>query len=311
MPTNQSELSKSTFGVKQPKGFPGLPAGWVSEWETFKSADGQAQLFSITHHREPWVGPRALVIVHGMFEHAGRYQHVPYYVQEVVDAVHCIDLQGHGRSEGIRGHIENFDFLRDDVALAVKRLDEKLKKRFGKSEIHLLGHSMGGMIVLRTLLAHPDLPLRSVSVSSPCLGVKVKVPAVKKAAAHVLKNIWGSLQLSAVLDAGLISHDPAVVETYVSDRLVHNKMTPKFFTLMTAAMENTVKHDTLTQVPLQFLVPLEDGVVDPEVELSFFKKLKDEKKRLKTYPGFFHEGLNEIGKEKMFADLVSWIRANP
>src|SRR5690349_9727169 len=75
-------------GTLLPKGFPPLPADWISEWETFPASDGALQLFGVLHHPEKWSGPRAVVVVHGFGEHGGRYLHVPHYLRDATDAVY-------------------------------------------------------------------------------------------------------------------------------------------------------------------------------------------------------------------------------
>ncbi len=295
-------------GAIQPRGFPGLPKGWVSEWETFASTDGKLQLFMVSHHPEAWKSHRVLFVLHGMGEHGGRYLHVPHYVQNEVGAVFCLDNRGHGRSEGLRGHAENFDLYVEDAVLAIRRVENQLRKRFGKSEIHVLAHSMGGLIMLRTLFRHPELKLASVTVSAPLLGVKVPLAASKRVAAHLLAHIWGSLQMSSEVDASLLSHDKEVGKAYVSDRLVHRKGTPKMYTQLMASISDTLSRDSGIEVPLQMIVPLQDRIVDSEATLKFFRALKLREKQLKTYPGFYHESLNELGKEQPFEDIRTWIK---
>jgi alpha-beta hydrolase superfamily lysophospholipase len=294
-------------GSVQPKNFPDLPADWVSEWETFPSSDGKLQLYSVTHHAKEWKGHRVLVVLHGLGEHGGRYLHCPHFVKSAVDAVFCLDHRGHGRSEGLRGHVDQFDLYVDDVALAIARLEEQLQKRFGASEIHLLGHSMGGLIALRTLFKH-HLPIASATISAPLLGIKVHTPLVKKCLGIALSRIWGSLHMATELDASTLSHDQDVVKAYLSDRLVHNKVTPRFFTELQQAMADTLKRESGMNYPVQMMIPLQDQIVDPDAGLQFFRALKLRDKLLKTYPDFFHESLNEIGKEQVFEDLVSWIK---
>lgn len=294
----------------QPQGFPGLPAGWTTDWETLPGADGKTKLFNVTFRRESGLTPRALFVIHGFGEHIGRYLHVPHYLQNVVDSVHGLDMRGHGRSEGLRGHIERFDDMVDDCVSAILRLDQQLKKKFGRSEIHLLGHSMGGHLALRALFLNPELPVVTANISAPFLGIKAKVPVSKKVAARALSRVWGTLQMDTNLKADNLSHDKAVPEAYLADRLVHGKMTPRFYTELQAAMSDTMRRTTGINHPLQMLLPMQDSVVDPEKSLHFFRELKTREKRLKTYPGFYHEPMNEVGKEKVFEDLCDWISSH-
>ena len=310
MAVNAVIPAKNYQGSLQPKSFPGLPNGWTTEWETFPAADGKLQLFLVSHHPEKWTSPRALIILHGLGEHGGRYLHFPHFLESEVGSVFMLDHRGHGRSEGIRGHAENFDTFADDAAAAIRRVDELLRKRFGRSEIHLFAHSMGGLVALRTLLLHPGLPIESASICAPLLGVKVQLPLFKRAGAYALARLWGSLHMSNELDPKLISHDSEVVEAYVQDRLVHSKGTPRFYVEMKRAIADTLKRDSGIDVPIQFLIPMQDQIVDPEAALKFFRALKLREKRLRTYPGFYHEAFNEIGKEQAFEDLRSWIHSH-
>lgn len=297
-------------GILQPRGFPALPRGWSSEWETFLSADGKVQLFGVLHSRSAGPVRRVLVVSHGLGEHGGRYLHFPHFLEKHVDAVYCLDHRGHGRSEGLRGHVERFDLFSDDLALAIRRLGERLTKLHGAVEIHLVGHSLGGLIALRALLADTKLAVRSVALSAPLLGIRVEVPAIKKMLAGTLSRVWGSLQMLNELDARELSHDPAVVEAYLADRLVHKKITPRLYTQMVATYEVARRRDSGLAAPLLMLIPEEDRITDSGAAMNFFRGLKHRAKELKTYPGFYHEAFNETGKEKVFEDLAGWINRN-
>jgi len=301
------------LGMIQPRDFPSLPSGWTSEWETFPSAEGlggiKLRLFGVLHHPEgdAWKSPRALIVVHGIGEHSGRYLHFPHYVQSAVDAVYSYDHRGHGRSEGLQGHVDQFDFFAEDLKVAIRRLDEKLRARFGRSEISIFAHSLGGLITLRALFSDPHLPIVSAALSAPLLGMKVQVPMVKKTAAKLLSKVWGNLQMVTEIDPKLLSHDQEVVQAYSTDRLVHKKVTPRLFTEMTRAMEETRRRETGWEYPVLMQLPEEDQVTDTEAASRFFRSLKQRDKLLKTYPGFFHESFNEVRKELPFEDLVSWL----
>jgi lysophospholipase len=299
-------------GVRQPAGFPPLPRGWKTEWETLAAADG-IKLFT-AFHTQGKGGPRNLVILHGYGEHGGRYLHAPHYVADSVQGVYCPDHRGHGRSGGIRGHVEKFDDYARDAAQLIRHLDAEIKKRHGSSEIHLLGHSMGGTIAIRTLFLYPDLPIQSASISAPLLGVRVPVPPLKKMAGRVLAKIWGSVQLENGIDVTRLSHDVAVQEAYLQDRLVHTKVTPRFFEELEWAMADTLSRTSGITVPMQFLIPLADQVVDPDAAERFARGLEHKRKRIRTYAGCRHEPFNEscaeFRKETAFADVADWIQNN-
>src|SRR5271155_2712257 len=98
-----------TNGVIQPAGFPPIPQDWTTRIETYPSYDDQLRLFSAIHQRKTLpTGKkplRVLAIAHGIGEHGGRYLHFPHYLADTVDVVFCPDHRGHGRSEGLRGHV--------------------------------------------------------------------------------------------------------------------------------------------------------------------------------------------------------------
>lgn len=301
------QLSDSLKSVWiQPTGFPPLPQGWVSEWETLE-VEG-SKLFSVLHHAEPMGNGRVLVIAHGHGEHGGRYLHVPHYLKSVVSAVSITDHRGHGRSEGLRGHAETFDQYAVDFAAAIRRTESIVRERVGKCELHILGHSLGGHIALRTLFLFPDLKIASATISAPFLAVYGKVPAIKSLASRALSRIWGDLEIATGLDAGRVSHDPEVVSAYQKDRLVHDKITPRIWENMKLTWRDTLSRTGGIDVPTQFLIPLADEIVDSEVSLAFAERLDIPSKRICRYEGFFHESLNEVGKDKAFEDIAAWIQ---
>ncbi|MBC7693761.1 MAG: lysophospholipase [Methylotenera sp.] len=309
--------SREPAGILQPAGFPGLPAGWTTKWETFPDSDGTCTLFATQYQREDLKSlksVRALIVLHGLGEHGGRYMHLPHYLKDTVDLIYCHDHRGHGRSQGPRGHIERFDAFAEDAGAVIRRLSDQLAREHAKSEVHLLGHSMGGLIALRVGILSPELPIASLIVTAPLLAVKAQVPALKKAAAALLTHVWGSLALDTGFDPSVLSRDKNVVDAYVSDRLVHGKMTSVFYSQMNAAMAATLAAVTSgnceIKPPIEILVPLDDGLVDADKALFFSEGLKHTDKRLKVYEGFKHEIMNELGKEQVFEDIAEWITSH-
>ena len=140
------------------------------------------------------------------------------------------------------------------------------------------------------------------------IDVKFPVPPVKKMAASILKSLWGTLQLPTGLPAEAISRIPEEVRLYKEDRLNHDRMTPRFFESLQASMAMVRSKVTARDVPIQMLVPLADGVVSPDAEVSYYHQLKQHDKRLKTYDGGFHEAMNDLNRDEFFRDVADWIR---
>jgi len=251
---------------------------------------------------------RILFVFHGQGEHCGRYQHFPHYLSNVVDVIATMDHRGHGRSEGVRGHVDRFDQYVRDARSFVERTVNEWSDGGAKLEINLFGHSMGGLISLLLLQDSPPIPFKCATLSAPLMGLKFPVPLPKQAAGHVLSRIFGSLQMDTGLDSRLVSHDAEVVSTYQSDSLVHGKATARFFTEMLGAMKRARSRTSDISVPIDFIIPLDDGLVDSDATQDYANRLEQEGKHVQTFPGFFHESFNELEKEKAFAELSRWIQ---
>jgi len=296
-------FERNYYGVKQPAGFPGLPDGWYTEWETRVAADGKTKLFALVHQKKNTPVKNVLVLVHGFSEHSGRYLHFPHFLDAShagIDALYSYDQRGHGRSEGLRGDAESFDALADDLAGIVRHVETK----FPGAGVHLYGHSLGGHVALRLGFLHEGLPLKTFQVSAPYLAL-FKEPALPlKMAASLLSKTWSTLSLGTDVDASVLSRDERVVENYGADRLNHGRMTPRFYTSMSAAQRDTLHRTSGFHYPLAVHLPLADGLVKSATTREFYDRLENPLgKQLFEYRDFRHEPGNEIGKEQFFENL--------
>jgi lysophospholipase len=289
--------------------FPKLPENWSEEF--ISVLDGQVQI-RIYRSKDLSQG-RLLFLVHGQSEQGDRYEHFPHYLNGTVDAIACVDLPGHGKSLGVRGHIENFDVYQNAVLTAFKASTEWMKKQSGQCEAHWFGHSLGGLITLRALAAETNLDLKSVTVSAPLLDLALPVPKLKSFFGQLIEPVWGSLRLGNELHGDLVSHDPSVGAESLRNVLNHQSVTPRFFVHMMKEMPAIRNYKGPFAYPILFIVPLADQIVSWKAIYQFFAdlKMKDGKvKILISFPNFAHESFNEIGKERAFNALSEWLTQN-
>lgn len=290
-----------------PNHFPKLPNDWEAVRSEIKSPlDGTA--IAVTAWKKKNSDYKnVLQLSHGLGEHSARYIHFPHYLSGSLDAIVTWDHRGHGLSKGKKGDIPSFHaFLADTKEVRKTKVDAW----FPNAAVHLFGHSMGGLIALRTVQSFPELKWASLTVSAPLIAMKIEVPWIKKQAGILLKNVLGGLALPSGLNAAHISHDPEVVRGYETDPLNHDKVTPRLFNGMLDAMRE-VQEDIgkiPANLPVMGILPTADLITDTDAALEFLKKLPNANKRVACLEGFYHESFNETGKEKAFGELSEWLK---
>ncbi len=246
--------------------------------------------------------PKAtVVVVHGLGEHSGRYGNVVNALVPAGFNVFLYDLRGHGKSEGQRGHVYNFDHYIEDTRIFVENAAERTKL-----PVVLIGHSMGGLIVLLFGEKHQDL-IKLVAASGPGLKIAVEVPKWKEVVGKFVSNILPTLSMTNEIDPSLLSHDPEVVKAYENDPLVIRKVSARWFTEFLRAQREAMENAHKLKLPLLIQHGGDDRIVSPEGSKEFYERAGSDDKELKIYPGLYHEIYNEVEKEKVLSDLLQWI----
>ncbi len=243
----------------------------------------------------------ALIIVHGFSDHSGRYQNI---VDDLVPrgiVVYSFDQRGHGRSPGQSGHVDSFAEYRDDL-LTFTQTVATLQPDI---PCFLLGHSMGGLIVLDFGLYYPQ-EVDGIIASSPHLS-DPPVSPILTTLSRVLSGIWPTLSISAGLDDHGLSRDPQVVRAYQNDPLVHGKATPRLSTELTKTVAETNANAASFQLPLLIFHGTADRLTDPEASRHFYENVTSPNKTFIAYEGGYHEGHNDIHRERVIIDLAHWL----
>jgi alpha-beta hydrolase superfamily lysophospholipase len=244
-----------------------------------------------------------LLISHGLGEHGGRYAEVAQELAERGITVHAIDHRGHGRSGGRRGYVAHFgEFVRDFETFRAAIA----KEHPSDAPLFLLGHSMGGLIAIHHLQTHPEAGYRGAVLSAPLVGIAVKAPRWKVALSGFLSRLIPWLPFHNAIETAMLSTAPGYEESYRSDTLLHNTITPRLYTEMVAAIRGAFERPDGIRVPLLVLAPTADRVVLPEAVARFASACPGDVE-VKRYEGFQHESLNEKDRHRVVADVAAWL----
>jgi acylglycerol lipase len=244
----------------------------------------------------------AVVLLHGLAEHSGRY---PELVGRLVArglAVYALDHRGHGRSAGRRANFGRFDWL---VADAAARIATARAEQPGRTVV-LLGHSMGGAIALATALAHPGL-VRALALSAPALGADPEPPRAQLALARLLSVVAPSVGVLKLPSAAL-SRDPAVGRAYDLDPLVYRGAVPaRAIVELLAAMQRFPAQAPTLAVPVLVMHGTDDRLVPLRFTQPVHERLDPAERTIRYYDGLYHELFNEPERAQVFADLEDWL----
>ncbi|HYF61082.1 MAG TPA: alpha/beta hydrolase [Burkholderiaceae bacterium] len=247
--------------------------------------------------------PRAAVaMVHGLGEHHGRHEGVRQALHREGFAVAAADLRGFGRSPGARGHVDGWDDYRRDVAAIVGLARSLAEGR----PVFLYGHSMGGLIVLDVALRRPE-GLAGVVASAPALEPAGPRRPVLEALSRPLAAIAPGRAIELGLDPAGLSTDPAVVEAYRADPLVHGRVSMRWGAEILRTMAEVRAAAPRFPLPLLLLHGDDDPINAPAGSVAFHAACGHPDRTLRRYPGSRHEVHHDVGRRAFERDLVRWI----
>ena len=243
----------------------------------------------------------AVLILHGLGEHSGRYAHVAAALNAVGLEVWAYDQRGSGRTPGRRGDIPQHDALLDDAKLVF----DKLAETTGRTPF-LLGHSMGGTIAARAVTGGWLRP-RGLALSSPSL--RARLTRFQQWQLALGRRLTPGLALPHGLPVQYVSRDAQVVSDYLNDPLVHGKITPRLAHAIIDAGAQSLRNADKLRLPTLLLVAGDDRLVSAAGSREFADKLPPELVTLRWYDGFYHEVFNEPAPDRarVLRDLAEWL----
>jgi alpha-beta hydrolase superfamily lysophospholipase len=243
-----------------------------------------------------------VLIVHGLGEHSGRYEHVAQKLNSWGYAVRSFDLWGHGLSDGERGSMRDAHAMLDDLAAVV---DHTRKTMPPGQSLVLLGHSLGGLLAARFVSLRMR-PIDALVLSSPALDPGLN--AFQKLLLATLPGIAPNLRVGNGLQVKYLSHDPAVVAAYQADPLVHDRICARLALFIAQAGREVVATAPQWNTPTLLLFAGQDKLVSPQGSRDFLKLAPGAMVQSLCFDALFHEIFNESDASSVFAALQQWLQ---
>jgi len=248
--------------------------------------------------------PKAVIqLIHGGFEHSGRYKNI---VDELIPfnyAIYANDHRGHGRSEGLRNYVDSFDqYLEDE-----KIFYDLIKELHSNLPIFMLGHSLGSFIAIYFTKKHEHL-LDGLILSGTGTDPGKETSGFLKLLAKAFSKIAPKMKFNPRIDTKFLSHDLEVVKNYENDPFVNaKKITARLSYEMLKNFKNLKKFIGDFKISLLVQCGSEDKLIKGSENLKSLFKMPD--KTIKIYEGLYHEVYNEMEEDriKVLKDLSNWL----
>ncbi len=243
----------------------------------------------------PEVEPRAIIVLlHGLFEHSGRYERTGDLLSNAGFHVRSFDAAGHGASGGARADIEDWDQFHD-------QLQDHMEWAYAQGPpVVLMGHSGGSLIAVGYCLEERHQPNLMV-LSAPSFSGGARWQRV---AAKLLVSITPRLRLPTKITGDQLVRDADVGGQYETDPLVQPKGTVRLGSRLFDAMDRAREGIGALEVPTLALHGGKDTLVPTESSAFLADHPKVERR---VYPDLHHEILNEPEGPQVVADIIAWV----
>ncbi|MDD5427694.1 MAG: lysophospholipase [Candidatus Omnitrophica bacterium] len=247
--------------------------------------------------------PRAtMIMVHGLGGHSNNWELVANFLVEHGIACYSIELKGFGNTEGVRGHIDSLNVYLKDI----RRLYSIVKREHRNLPVFVAGESMGGLLSFLLAIKKPAL-LRGIVCVSPGFASSLKFSLMEYIRMISARFYNSKKQFVMPFTNEMCTRDPECKKIMDNDPLEHKLATPKLLQsiLIGQVLSRLFKHKIRTDT--LFLLAGADTFVSSEASKKIFEGIKFKNKELHEYPEMRHSLTMELGRERVFADLLKWL----
>ena len=241
-------------------------------------------------------------IIHGFGEHIGRYRHVMQSLNDSKFNVYGVDLRGHGRSGGLKGHAPDLISLINDIEefLKIVRAEHLYLPLF------LFGHSMGGNLVLNYVIRDKSKELSGFIVSAPWIKLAFTPPRWKEQLGKLMAHIAPKIRQSNGLNSLHLSKDPEVSRLYDNDPLVNLKISAGLFAAINFGASYLMEHQSEIKLSGFVFHGQSDAIIDYKATMKLALDNPDYIK-WKLWKDVFHEAHNDLEQKEVIKEWIDWM----
>ena len=229
-----------------------------------------------------------------------RYDRFARFLNQAGFDVVGYDQWGHGRSEGTRAYVPNFDTYLDDLDLLLSNIRSEVP-------LFLFGHSMGGLVAVKYCIKKDSSRIDGLITSGAALKLADDVSPILLWLAPILSRLFPKLPTQSLVKKYL-SRSQEVVKKYVEDPLIYQGgIKARLAYEMITSIQYVQRGFEQISLPLLALHGADDRIVLPGGTEDLFKKCSSNDKSLQLYDGLYHEILNEPEAENVMADIKRWL----
>jgi len=268
---------------------------------------------------------KVVMIIHGLAEHAVRYDDFAKHLNSKNLGVYSMDLRGHGRSIddglGVFRKKNGWEMVVDDIS----KLYAHIKKKNPDKPIVLFGHSMGSIfsraILQKTSDEYEKCVLSGVTVSKP--GLRDVAPFMaslfpSQKPAKLLDNMtFGDFNKAFTPNRtkfDWLSRDEAQVDKYVQDEKCGFVASGSMFKDVAGVLLYTLKDSNIKAMPKETPIFIISGDKDPAGNFGYDAKFLADSYtdaglvvRYKLYEDARHEILNETNNQEVYNDVSDFV----
>ncbi|MDD3089331.1 MAG: lysophospholipase [Candidatus Omnitrophica bacterium] len=244
-----------------------------------------------------------MILIHGLGAHSARWEDFSESMFKAGIACYAIELKGFGETEGVRGHVDSFSTYYGDIC-ALRRIAASENPQ---CKVFIVGESLGGLIAFHAAAADKSLWDGLICIS-PAFRSRLELRPFLYVAILIAVFLEPSKTFKLPFNSSMCSRDHEAVKRMEKDHREHRRASARLLAETFFAQTCSRRIALEIKCPSLFLQAGNDRLVDPGYSRKIFGSLSSGDKEYIEYPEMYHALTVDLGKEKVFTDVVGWVK---